>query len=111
MDTRMLIERKGQCSTSPWWAQDFVVRDDSKPRMVIDYSQTINRHTSKVAFHSPNIQYLLDQAAENTNFLRIDLKSAYHQRPIHRKDMPLTAFEVNGRLFEFTRLPFWSQTL
>ena len=52
------------------------------------------------------MQDLLDQAAENTTFSKIDLKSAYHQIPLHRKDMSFTAFEVNGRLFEFTRLPF-----
>ena len=77
-----------------------------KPRVVIDYSQTINRHTSKDAFPFPNMQDLLDQAVENTTFSKIDLKSAYHQIPLHRKDMSFTAFEVNGRLFEFTRLPF-----
>ena len=52
------------------------------------------------------MQDLLDQAAENTTFSKPDLKSAYHQIPLHRKDMSFTAFEVNGRLFEFTRLPF-----
>ena len=35
-----------------------------------------------------------------------ELKSAYPQVPLHRKDMSFTAFEVNGRLFEFTSLPF-----
>ena len=52
------------------------------------------------------MQDLLDQAAKNTTFSKIDLKSAYHQIPLHLKDMSFTAFEVNGRLFEFTRLPF-----
>ena len=103
---RMLTEGIIQVSTSPWRAQAFVVRDGPKPRMVIDYSQTINRHTSKDAFPFPNMQNLLDQAAENTTFSKIDLKSAYHQIPLHHKDMSFTAFEVNGQLFEFTRLPF-----
>ena len=34
------------------------------------------------------------------------MKYAYHQIPLHREDMSFTAFEVNGRLSEFTRLPF-----
>ena len=74
--------------------------------MVIVCSQTINRHTSKDAFPFPNMQDLLGQAAENTVFLKIDLKSAYHQTSLHRKDMPFTVFKVNRRLFEFTRLTF-----
>ena len=73
--------------------------------MVTDYSQTINRHTFKDAFPFPNMQDLFDQAAENTFFSRIDLKSAYHQIPLQSKDMSFIAFEVNRRLFEFTRLP------
>ena len=52
------------------------------------------------------MQDLLDQAAEKTIFSKIDLKSAYHQIPPHRKDMPFTAYERNGRFLEFTRLPF-----
>ena len=74
--------------------------------MVIGYSQKVNRHTSKGAYFFPNTQDLLDQAAKDTVFLKIDLKPAYHQILLHRKDKPITAFEVNGRLFEFTRLPF-----
>ena len=77
---RMLAEGVIQVSTSPWWAQDFVVRDGPKQRMVIDYSQTINRHTSKDAFPFPNMQDLLDQAAENTTFSKIDLKSALRRQ-------------------------------
>ena len=35
-----------------------------------------------------------------------DLRTAYHQVEIPPKDQPPTAFEANGRLYEFTRLPF-----
>ena len=76
------------------------------PGMVIEYSQTINRYTSKNALPFLNKQDLLDQASENTFFSKIDLTSAYHQIPLYCKDMPFTAFEINRRLFEFTRLPF-----
>ena len=78
----------------------------SQATMVIDYSQTINGHTSKDAFHFPIMQDLLDQEAGNTVFLNLDLKFAYNQIPLHRKDMIFTAFEVNSRLSEFIRLLF-----
>ena len=65
---RMLAEGIIQASTSSWRAQAFVVRDGLKPRMVIDYSQQINRHTSKDVFPFPNMQELLDQTAANTIF-------------------------------------------
>ena len=73
----MLTEGISQVSTSsPWRPQAFVLRDGTKPQMVIDYSQTKNRHTSKDAFPFSNMQDLLDQAAENTVFSKIHLKSA-----------------------------------
>ena len=78
----------------------------SQATMVIDYSQTIKGQTSKDAFNFPIMQDLLDQEAENTVFSNIDLKFAYNQIPLHRKDMIFTAFEVNSRLTEFIRLLF-----
>ena len=104
--TRMLTDGIIQVSTSPWRAQASVVRDGPKPRMVINYPQTIYLHTSKHAFSFPNMQDLFDQTVQNTVFSKIDLKSADHQIPLHRNTMPFTAFGVNGRLSEFTRLPF-----
>lgn len=49
---------------------------------------------------------MLNRIAENKYFSKIDLKSAYHQVPLAKEDRPFTAFEVNGELFQFTRLPF-----
>ena len=80
-NNRMLAEGIIQVSTSPWRAQAFVVRDGPKPRMVIDYSQTINRHTSKDAFPIPNMQDLLDQAAENTTFFENRLEVCVSSNP------------------------------
>ena len=108
MDTevkRMIADGIITVSTSPWRAQAFVNRDH-KPRMVIDYSETVNRYTSKDAFPFPDMQELLDKAAQKTVFSKIDLKSAYHQVPIKEEDRPFNAFEACGQLFEFTRLPF-----
>ena len=59
-----------QVSTSPWRTQAFVDRDGPKPRLVIEYSQTNNRHTSTDAFLLPNMQDLLDQAAEKNIVFR-----------------------------------------
>ena len=39
-------------------------------------------------------------------FSALDLKSAYHQIPLHKDDKPYTAFEADGKLFQFCRLPF-----
>ena len=96
---RMLTEAIIQVSTSPWRAQAFVVRDGHKSRMVIDYSQTIIRHSSKDAFAFPNMQDLFEKAAETTVFSKIDFEvcvssnlSQSHGHIIHHVRSKWTTF-------------------
>ena len=39
-------------------------------------------------------------------FSTLDLKSAYYQVPLSVEDRPYTAFEAEGKLYQYTRLPF-----
>lgn len=92
-------------SQSPWRAQCFVAKQN-KPRLVIDYSQTINIHSPIDSYPIPDVQDLLHKVGKNKIFSKVDLKSAYHQIPLRKCDQSLTAFQACGRLFEFTKLPF-----
>ena len=74
--------------------------------MVIDYSQTINRYTQLDAYPLPRISDVVTQIAQYRVFSTIDLKSAYHQLPIRPEDCQYTAFEADGRLYHFLRVPF-----
>jgi transposase InsO family protein len=74
--------------------------------MVIDYSQTINRFTQLDAYPLPKISELVNTVAHYHVFSTLDLKSAYHQIPLLDDDKAYTAFEANGRLFQFLRIPF-----
>ena len=94
-----------EVSHSPWRAQAFVV-NGKKPRMVIDFSATINTFTEVDAYPFPETEEILSSAAEDTVFSTIDLKAAYHQVPLFPADRPYTAFEVNGKLYQFKRLQF-----
>ena len=50
-----------------------------------------------------------DLAQEITKYkiyCSLDMKSAYHQIPIKEEDKPYTAFEANGKLNQFCRIPF-----
>uniref|UniRef100_UPI00358E1065 uncharacterized protein n=1 Tax=Myxine glutinosa TaxID=7769 RepID=UPI00358E1065 len=94
-------------SRSPWRAQVLVVRSEAhRRRMVIDYSQTINRFTQLDAYPLPGMDALVRQVALYSVFSTLDLRSAYHQVPISRADRVFTAFESGQRLYQFTRLPF-----
>ena len=84
-----------------------VARDERhKPRMVVDYSQTTNRFTLLDAYPLPNINEQMAKIAKASVFSTLDLKSAYYQLPLHAEDQPYTAFEVEGKLYQCTRLPF-----
>ena len=60
---RMLDQGIIEPSTSSWRAQAFVVHKP-EDRMVIDYSETVNRFTSLDAYPFPDKEQLLDNAAK-----------------------------------------------
>lgn len=92
---------------SPWRAQVLVVSSaNHRRRMVVDYSQTINRFTELDAFPLPRIEGIVNRVASYQVFSSIDLRSAYHQIPIPEEDRTYTAFEACGKLYHFTRIPF-----
>ena len=95
-----------ETSRSPWRAQIVIVRNDRKTRMCIDYSQTINLYTELDAYPFPRIDAMVNQLAKYAVFSKYDLKSAYHQIPILPSDRKYTAFEANGRLWQYKRIPF-----
>jgi transposase InsO family protein len=103
---RMLKDGIIQESRSAWRAQCFVTNTSKKPRLVIDYSNTINIHTPVDAYPSSRVDDILNKISTNTVFSTIDLRSAYHQVPLDPEDYHLTAFEACGKLYEFKRLPF-----
>ncbi|CAH8626418.1 unnamed protein product [Dicrocoelium dendriticum] len=95
-----------QPSRSPWRAQVLVTTSGPKKRMVVDYSQTINRFTYLDAYPLPRIDDLIDKIARFDVYSTLDLKSAYHQIPINEGERKYTAFEAGGKLYEFCRIPF-----
>ena len=95
-------------SVSPWRAQPLVVQETEthKKRMAIDYSNTINIFTELDAYPMPNMSKMIQDVSQFKFYATFDLKSAYHQVPIRESDAKYTAFEVEGELWEFTRVPF-----
>ena len=104
---KLLDENIIEPSTSPWRAQVLIADDGRhKKRMVIDYSRTINKFTFLDAFPLPRIDDQVNMIASGKVFSTLDLKSAYYQIPICEADREYTAFEADGQLFQYTRLPF-----
>ncbi|XP_064072074.1 uncharacterized protein LOC135193461 [Vanessa tameamea] len=105
--SKLLADGVIEPSVSPWRAQVLVAGGGiHRKRLVVDYSQTINRFTLLDAYPLPNIENVVSEVAKYNYFSQIDLKSAYHQIPILEKEKLFTAFEASGNLYQFTRIPF-----
>ena len=92
-------------SISPWRSHVVVAKGKDKWRLCIDYSQSVNRYTELDAFPLPRIGGLKNDLSKYRYFSKFDLRSAYHPIPLNPHDMKLTAFETNGRLLHFNRIP------
>ncbi|XP_059045822.1 uncharacterized protein LOC131841533 [Achroia grisella] len=104
---KLLKDKIIEPSQSPWRAQVLVTSSEHhKKRMVIDYSQTINRFTLLDAYPLPSIEDVIAKVSKHKIFSKIDLKSAYHQVPILESEKSYTAFEAGGNLYQFRRIPF-----
>ena len=68
--------------------------------------QTINRFTLLDAYTLPNNDEQIAKIAKASVFTTLDLKSAYYQLPLRAEDRPYTAFEAEGKVYQYTRFPF-----
>nr|GEY86936.1 hypothetical protein [Tanacetum cinerariifolium] len=93
-------------SLSSWGALVlFVKKKDGSFRMCIDYRE-LNKLTIKNRYLLPRIDDLFDQLQGLQYFLKIDLRSEYHQLRVHKDDIPKTAFRTCYGHFEFIVMPF-----
>nr|GEX77546.1 hypothetical protein [Tanacetum cinerariifolium] len=88
-------------SSSPWGAPVlFVKKEDGSFRMCIDYRE-LNKLTFKNRYPLPRIDDLFDQLQGSSVYLKIDLRTGYHQLRIREEDIPITAFRTRYGHYEF----------
>ncbi|GKA35022.1 retrotransposon protein, putative, ty3-gypsy subclass, partial [Tanacetum coccineum] len=93
-------------SSSTWGALVlFMKKKDGSFRMCIDYRE-LNKLTVKNRYPLLRIDDLFDQLQWSQFFLKIDLRSRYHQLRVHEDDIPKTAFRTRYGHFKFTVIPF-----
>ena len=104
---RLFREGLIEPSNSTWRAQPLVVtQDNHKKRMLIDYSQIVNKYTLLDAYPLPRIQDVVQNVARYQIYSTLDLTSAYHQVELQPSDRPYTAFEADNALWQWKRIQF-----
>nr|GEU42122.1 retrotransposable element Tf2 [Tanacetum cinerariifolium] len=83
----------------------FIKKKDGSFRMCIDY-QELNKLTVKNYYPLPRINDLFDQLQGSNVYLKIDLRSSYHQLRVCEEDIPKTAFRTRYGHYEFQVMPF-----
>ena len=93
-------------SVSPWGAPMlFVKKKDGTLRLCVEYRQQ-NKMTVKNKYPLPRIDDLLNQLKDASVFLKIDLRSGYHQLRIKDADVHKTAFRMRYGHYEFLVMLF-----
>lgn len=104
--SKMLKEGVIEPANTPWRAQIVVVSGNAgKKRLVVDFSQTINRFTELDAYPVPRIEEIVNEISKNKVYSKIDLSSAYYQVGIIPEERPYTGFQADGGLYQFCRVP------
>jgi hypothetical protein len=82
-----------------------VSKKDKIQWLCIDY-QPLNAVTVKNKYPLPRIELLFDQLIGAQVFLKIDLRSGYHQIKIHEEDIPKTTFSTRYDLYDYLVMSF-----
>ena len=83
----------------------FVKKKDGTLQLCVDYRQ-LNKMIVKNKYPLPRIDDLFDQLKGASVFLKIDLKSMYHQLRIKDADVHKTAFRTRYGHYDFLVMPF-----
>ncbi len=103
--TDMLKSEQIDKSYASWSSPVILIKKkDGSYRFVIDYRQ-LNNITERDSYPLPRIEETLNRLNGNNYFSKLDLKTGYHQIPIHPSDKQKTTFVTYNGIFHFNVMP------
>ena len=83
-----------------------IIKPDRKPRLVVDLSRNLNDHLEYEYFSYTTVSQAVDCATPGCWFSKLDLSNCFLSFPLHPSARPYFIFRFEGRLYQFTRMPF-----
>ena len=83
-----------------------IIKECKKPRLVIDLSRNLNDNLAYEYFSYASVRDAVEMASPQCWFSKLDLSNCFLSFPLHPSAWPHFIFRFDGRLHQFTHLPF-----
>jgi hypothetical protein len=83
-----------------------IIKPGKKPRLVIDLSRNLNQHLIYKYFSYSSVQEAAEASTVNCWYGKLDLSNCFLSFPLHPEAWPHFIFRFDGKLYQFTRMPF-----
>ena len=87
-----------------------IIKAGKKPRLVIDLSRNLNHHLQYIYFSYSTVCEAAEQSTPNCWYGKLDLSNCFLSFPLHPDALPHFIFRFEGKLYQFTRMPFGLST-
>ena len=87
-----------------------IIREDKKPRLVIDLSRNLNSFLEYQYFHYSSVQDAVEASHPGCYYAKLDLSNCFLSFPLHPSVRKYFVFRFDDRLYQFTKMPFGLST-
>jgi hypothetical protein len=87
-----------------------IIKEGKKPRLVIDLSRNLNDHLRYDYFHYSSVDDAVEASHPGCWYGKLDLSNCFLSFPLHLSVRRYFCFRFDGRLYQFTHMPFGLNT-